>query len=553
MQSHLFHSLIVCCVLIGSSAHAAAPLLATSFTYQGQLKRDGVPLDGLTDLQFSLWTAAVGPAQVGPTISVLAADLEHGFIQQQLDFGVNAFTGEPRWLQVAVRHPAGGGAYTTLSRQLVTASPYSIHTRGLYVAADGKVGLGDSSPAAQLTVGDGDQFQVAGVDGDVTFINDQATILFPSSDGLNAPMITMFAGGSNNGSRMVLAHSPIFLNYGLEYDDSTDQFHFLGQGLSRLSIGLETGFVGIGDPNPSHRLTVAHDDINVMRLIGPGNFGQEARLNFGDAVFIQEDVDDQLLIQANRTAIIGGRVGIGTASPSAGLDVVFAGATPTIRAQGSAAGLSGPAIRADNTNPAGIGIWSVTNSTDANLVVTNPGTGDLIRGFSGPGGGSLAFRVENNGKTTMSVLTITGGSDLAEPFDIAAGEDQTSEPIQPGMVVVIDPQRPGRLKLSAEAYDRKVAGIISGANGLSPGMVMSAHGADHADGDHPVALTGRVWCRCDASQAAIAPGDLLTTSSLAGHAMKALDPEKAQGAVLGKAMTPLASNTGLVLVLVTLQ
>jgi hypothetical protein len=121
------------------------------------------------------------------------------------------------------------------------------------------------------------------------------------------------------------------------------------------------------------------------------------------------------------------------------------------------------------------------------------------------------------------------------------------------MVVVIDPQRPGRLKLSAEAYDRKVAGIISGANGLSPGMVMSAHGADHADGDHPVALTGRVWCRCDASQAAIAPGDLLTTSSLAGHAMKALDPEKAQGAVLGKAMTPLASNTGLVLVLVTLQ
>lgn len=52
---------------------------------------------------------------------------------------------------------------------------------------------------------------------------------------------------------------------------------------------------------------------------------------------------------------------------------------------------------------------------------------------------------------------------------------------------------------------------------------------------------------------AIAPGDLLTTSDAVGEAMKAADHNRAQGSILGKAMTPLDETTGLVLVLVTLQ
>jgi hypothetical protein len=74
-----------------------------------------------------------------------------------------------------------------------------------------------------------------------------------------------------------------------------------------------------------------------------------------------------------------------------------------------------------------------------------------------------------------------------------------------------------------------------------------------ADGDYPVALTGRVYCLCDASNGSIAPGDLLTTSQLPGYAMKVTDHERGRGAVLGKAMTPLEEETGLVLVLVSLQ
>jgi hypothetical protein len=108
------------------------------------------------------------------------------------------------------------------------------------------------------------------------------------------------------------------------------------------------------------------------------------------------------------------------------------------------------------------------------------------------------------------------------------------------------------LKLSDKAYDRCVAGIISGAGGINPGMIMGQSGS-LADGEFPVALTGRVYCWADASSGPIRPGDLLTSSDLPGHAMKVVDYTRAQGAVIGKAMSALDEGQGLVLVLVSLQ
>jgi hypothetical protein len=100
-----------------------------------------------------------------------------------------------------------------------------------------------------------------------------------------------------------------------------------------------------------------------------------------------------------------------------------------------------------------------------------------------------------------------------------------------------------------EAYDTKVAGIVAGANGVGSGVRL---GTDRFDLD--VALAGRVYCRVEATQAGVAPGDLLTTSSIPGHAMKATDYELAQGAILGKAMESVeVGESRLILVLVTLQ
>ena len=69
----------------------------------------------------------------------------------------------------------------------------------------------------------------------------------------------------------------------------------------------------------------------------------------------------------------------------------------------------------------------------------------------------------------------------------------------------------------------------------------------------PLALTGKVYCKADASFAPIAVGDLLTTSPTPGHAMKAHEPGRAFGAILGKALRPLPEGQGLIPVLVTLH
>ena len=74
------------------------------------------------------------------------------------------------------------------------------------------------------------------------------------------------------------------------------------------------------------------------------------------------------------------------------------------------------------------------------------------------------------GRVITDVLEIKGGADLSEQFDVKAPLGFSPAA---GMVVSIDPRRPGKLVVSREAYDPKVAGIISGAGGVSPGMVMA--------------------------------------------------------------------------------
>jgi len=150
------------------------------------------------------------------------------------------------------------------------------------------------------------------------------------------------------------------------------------------------------------------------------------------------------------------------------------------------------------------------------------------------------------GTARVNVLEVLG-ADIAERFPVI-----DPSPLTPGMVVEIDPDNPGGLRLASGAYSGLVAGVVSGANGLPAGTILgNLPGAEDAP---PIALTGRVWVWCDASEHAINPGALLTTSATPGHAMLAADAGRAHGATIGKAMTPLGrGETGLVLVLVGLQ
>jgi len=157
------------------------------------------------------------------------------------------------------------------------------------------------------------------------------------------------------------------------------------------------------------------------------------------------------------------------------------------------------------------------------------------------------------GRIVCDEIRLKGGADLAEYFDVI-NLDEENQMLEPGTIVSIDPANPGKLVPCSEAYDKKVAGIISGANGVDPGMLMG-HDNTIASGDFPVALTGRVYVKADNSNGNIEPGDFLTTSNQKGFATKVRKNKmkKAKGAIIGKAMTSLHDKEGYVLVLVSLQ
>ncbi len=214
----------------------------------------------------------------------------------------------------------------------------------------------------------------------------------------------------------------------------------------------------------------------------------------------------------------------------------------TLTARGTESGLN-VVNRNDTTQE--WALYSRDSGDTGQFAIWNNATGD-VAAFSPNGDLYLVGDLTTAGSISTTVLTIRGGADVAEPFEMTKPDE-----MEPGSVVIIDEDNAGKLKLSTDANDRRVAGIISGAGGVKPGLRLHQEGV--LEGDHHVALSGRVYVKADASLAAIKPGDLLTTSDTPGHAMKVRDHDKSQGAILGKAMTRLEKGTGLVLVLVTLQ
>jgi hypothetical protein len=166
----------------------------------------------------------------------------------------------------------------------------------------------------------------------------------------------------------------------------------------------------------------------------------------------------------------------------------------------------------------------------------------------GPTKGVLSMKNES-GKETVRIDGGKGdiflsGADCAEEFEVT-----NADSVESGMVMVIDEF--GGLRPSDQAYDRRVAGVVAGAGDLRPGVVLGK--TESSAGRAAVALAGRVYCRADASFGAIALGDLMTTSPNPGHAMRAADPLKAFGSVIGKALQALPEGTGLIPILVALQ
>lgn len=313
------------------------------------------------------------------------------------------------------------------------------------------------------------------------------------------------------------------------------------------------GTVGIGTVTPGARangklVSVATGGTGVAAVVGVSDVADAASAGYGGWF---ESAQGEGVRGVSKNAAHAGVVGVNTGggaavygtSSAAGIHGVSTGFNGVL-GETTADGHSGVAGVADRGNSNGVygrskfqtGVWGHSVNATGVVAISDTQTGILARG------GQLAGRFEGDVEVTGDIRLIN--ADCAEDFDIA-GVDI----VPPGTVMVFDEK--GALKPGDRAYDKRVAGVISGAGGYKPGIVLDRQ--ETQGNRSPVALLGKVFCNVDASYGKVSVGDPLTTSPTAGHAMKADDPLKAFGAVLGKALQALDDGCGLIPVLVSLQ
>jgi hypothetical protein len=290
-------------------------------------------------------------------------------------------------------------------------------------------------------------------------------------------------------------------------------------GNSRLGIGvMGQSQANIGVAGESQTNDAVHGNSHSTNAAGVSGFNLSTSAPSGPGVLGHSSFGNGVIGDSDHAS---GVIGVGHDSGQAG-----------VRGQNDAP----PAALGDATT-AGRGVLG--NSLHGIGVL-----GETVDGVAvyGNGGSGLAGFFNGNVRVTGDIFLF--GGDCAEQFDIAE-----SESIEPGTVVVIDQK--GALRPSRQAYDKKVAGVVSGAGAYRPGIVLDRQ--ESQEGRASVALVGKVYCKVDSQYAAIEVGDLLTTSATSGHAMKADDSFKVSGCIIGKALRTLKSGRGLIPILVALQ
>ncbi|MDQ3132919.1 MAG: hypothetical protein M3Q99_19490 [Acidobacteriota bacterium] len=578
----------------------------TVFTYQGKLTDPGTP-QSIYQMEFKLFGSTGGADQIGATVTNTNVSVNQGAFTVNLDFGAAAFDGADRFLEIAVKRNAGDPFTIFTPRPKINSAPYAIKSKSSETATNstqlggvaaseyvtttnvgssfvnnattqqtanfningngfigGNVGVGTTNPASKLDVR-----------GSLTLEAGGSPAIFTAASGgeqnrylalINSPT-TQTASGFKAGGILV-SDDYFFANPGkndlivkgsvgvgtnsptgnLEVRGFSSTFptaNFRVSTTDGLTVRNDftvtaTGDVGIGTTFPRSKLEIIAQ--NGLSISGFQPFLTLRDSNGGNKTSFVQGVDgDALLLTNSRAALVlkdvSGNVGIGTSTPLSKL---------TVAASGYGFTQTNGNVTVGSYVDATVG-WYGTKSNHPLSFFTNDSTAQMTvatNGNVGIGTSTPSQKLEVAGTVKTNILQITGGSDLAENFEFI-------EEVKPGLVVAIDSRNAGKLTLARGAYNRRVAGIISGANNLAAGMLLP--NVKEAKNSMPVALSGRVWVYCDATRQPIKPGDLLTSSTIPGHAMKVVNYTKAQGAIIGKAMTELKSGKGLVLVLVTLQ
>jgi len=514
-------SIFTVCLLSGRVAVAQT----TAFTYQGRLNDGANPASGSYDISFAAYDAVTSGNLIGAAVTNSAVDVSNGLFTTLVDLG-GIFTGSDMWLEIAVSANAANTFSVIAPRQLFTPTPYALYAKTAGTAAGAAPGTLVTSLNAlkdDITLEAGTNVVITpngntltissagaggngiwSVSGNNTFYNAGRVGIGTSSP---KGALQVASGGvavTGASSPYTGAGSGAFLEYNGSFGGILFAYDYGANSPLNLLLNSPGGNVGIGTLFPSAKLTV-YDSASVShRIQTGGDINAWARVEFanangqwnvgtsrgynGDQLYFNREgaATSALALQPNGNATFGGDVTLASS------------ASVSHRIQTSGAVNDWTRIEFANAN----GQWNVGTSrgyngdqlyfnrqgVSANALALQP-NGDAA--FSGivtfqsttimNGTAYVGGTAYVNGNASVCTLTIRGGCDLAEPF-------ATTEPqIEKGSVVVIDPKHPGKLKLSNTAYDTRVAGVISGANGINPGIALHQEGA--LEGGQNVALS----------------------------------------------------------------
>jgi len=340
------------------------------------------------------------------------------------------------------------------------------------------------------------------------------------------------------------------------------------------STGIPTSLLKLqtNGPDSVSSLSLQNDARNWLLRVD-GADGDKFKIYDGTAMSYRLTINDV------------GNVGIGTTAPSKNLHVL-------------ATDDSQPTIRVENTNAAGLNVASVLQAISpvASLSLVSHGNRDPnfmrygmqlagwseILNFNGNGlivGTNLSkplvfgtnsverMRILDNGNVGIGITnptaklhvigdvivegTFIGTKVIGAVYQDLAEWVPASSNMEPGTVVILNPEISNEVMPSNREYDTTVAGVVS----AQPGILLGVAG----DSKEQIATTGRVRVRVDATRSPIRIGDLLVTGAEPGTAMKSIPVEMSgismhrPGTIIGKALEPLDGGVGEILVLLSLQ
>jgi hypothetical protein len=431
-----------------------------------------------------------------------------------------------------------------------THNTAGVTTPLMQLGADGSLGIGTQSPSSRLHV-NGGSIRLAATAGETPFqlysyANSSSLWLAsgnPSTSEIHLSpgyavdfdrsLAVQYTPGSTGATAGILKIGQLNKNNANWTHGVTALFT---NGTERLRIN-STGNVGIGTASPAFKLDVAGQ----IRSSSGGIVFPDGTVQTTAGGGSSQWTTSGANIYYN---VGGGNVGVGTANPLGRFHV-----------NGVSPGSWGTAVFSGTQWSTHIN-YNIDNSEDtyirggkttSRVVINDQNSGPVLAlgtGNFGIGTPTPTEKLEVVGNIKVS------GNINAKYQDMAEWVESSQTP-PAGTVVILDSSKANNVIASTQSYDSRVAGVISRQPGLTLG--------EPAEGRVLVATTGRVKVKVDATNAPIQIGDLLVTSDREGFAMKSLPVEIGSarlhrpGTLIGKALEPLPSGTGEILVLLSLQ